>query len=87
MSVKQKHKKMKQNSTQDLLMLHLYNETTPAEKVVVAKELAQNESLQAEFQELQKTQRSLASDLKSPSLTSLRIIMEYSYKTERLQEI
>ncbi len=82
-----KHEKMRQNSTQDLLLLHLYNETTPQQDVSLARELANNESLQQERIELQETQALLNSKFKSPSLTSLRIIMEHSYKTERLQEI
>ena len=78
---------MKTNSTLDLLLLHAYGETTLEERELLAAELSENESLQEELMEMVQTKRQLNSQMKSPSETSLRIIMEHSYKTEHLQEI
>ena len=78
---------MKTNSTLDLLLLHAYGETTLEERELLAAELSENETLQEELMEMVQTKRQLNSQMKSPSETSLRIIMEHSYKTEHLQEI
>lgn len=78
---------MKTNSTLDLLLLHAYGETTLEERELLAAELSENENLQEELMELVQTKRQLNNQMKSPSETSLRIIMEHSYKTEHLQEI
>jgi hypothetical protein len=85
--VKTKTNKMKQTSTQDLLVLHAYGETNLEQKEFLAAELAIGDNLQEELMELIRAKRQLYSKLKSPSPTSLRIIMEHSYKTEHLQEI
>lgn len=78
---------MEQTSTQDLLVLHAYGETTLEQREFLAAELANDENLQDELMELIRTKRELTSKLKSPSATSIRIIMEHSHKTEHLQEI
>ncbi|HLP18785.1 MAG TPA: hypothetical protein VK174_00715 [Chitinophagales bacterium] len=78
---------MEQTSTQDLLVLHAYGETTLEQREFLATELANDENLQDELMELIRTKRALTSKLKSPSATSIRIIMEHSHKTEHLQEI
>lgn len=78
---------MKQTSTQDLLVLHAYGETNIEQKEFLATEVAKGETLQEELMELILAKRLLNSKMKSPSETSLRIIMEHSYKTEHLQEI
>ncbi len=78
---------MEQTSTQDLLILHAYGETTLEQRESLAKQLASDETLQEELLEIIRTKRELNSQMKSPSVTSLRIIMEHSYKTEHLQEI
>jgi hypothetical protein len=78
---------MKQTSTQDLLVLHAYGETTNEQKDLLAQELASEATLQEDLNELIRAKRMLNSKTLSPSKTSLRIIMEHSYKTEHLQEI
>ena len=75
---------MKHTSTQNLLVLHTYGETTPQQEVELVEALANNEALQAELLELEQAKEVLTSKMKSPSLTSLRIIMEHSNKTEQL---
>ena len=78
---------MGQTSTHDLLILHAYGETTPEQREFLAAQLALDESMQEELMEIIRTKRELTSKMKSPSETSVRIIMEHSYKTEHLQEI
>ncbi len=78
---------MEQTSTHDLLVLHAYGETSPEQREYLAKQLAADENLQEELMEIIRTKRELTSKLKSPSATSLRIIMEHSHKTEHLHEI
>jgi len=78
---------MEQTSTRDLLLLHAYGETTLEQRELLASELTNNESLQEELMEIIGTRRQLNAKMKSPSATSIRIIMEHSHKTEHLQEI
>jgi len=77
---------MEQTSTQDLLILHAYGETTLEQREFLATLLANDESLQEELMEIIRTKRELTAQMKCPSQTSVRIIMEHSYKTEHLQE-
>jgi len=78
---------MEINSTLELLLLHAYNETTEPQKEFLATELAKDLALHEDFMEIIRAKRTLNRNLKSPSPTSVRIIMEHSYKTEHLQEI
>lgn len=78
---------MTKTSTPDLLLLHAYSETTSQQKDLLAGKLALNEDLQSEYAELIQSKQMLNKLVKSPCETSLRIIMEHSYKTEHLQEI
>ncbi|MFN8322067.1 MAG: hypothetical protein U0T74_05365 [Chitinophagales bacterium] len=78
---------MNKTSTSDLLLLHIYSETTSSQKDLIVEKLSMNEDLQAEYTELVRSKQMLNKLVKSPSDTSLRIIMEHSYKTEHLQEI
>ena len=78
---------MIQTSTPNLLLLHAYGETTEEQKEVLATELIKDPLLHEEMIAVIKTKRLLNREMKSPSITSVRIIMEHSYKTEHLQEI
>ncbi|MDB5281157.1 MAG: hypothetical protein JWO06_232 [Bacteroidota bacterium] len=78
---------MEITSTLELLLLHAYNETTESQKEFLALELAKDPSLQEDMMEMIRAKRMLNAKMKSPSPTSVRIIMEHSYKTEHLQEI
>ena len=78
---------MEQTSTHDLLILHAYGETTLEQRAYLPTQLAINENLQEELMEIIGTKRQLTAQMKSPSKTSVRIIMEHSHKTEHLQEI
>ena len=78
---------MIQTSTPNLLLLHAYGETTEEQKEVLATELIKDPSLHEEMIAVIKSKRLLNREMISPSNTSVRIIMEHSYKTEHLQEI
>lgn len=78
---------MIQTSTQDLLVLHAYGETTTEQKQQLARELATNESLHQDLMEIIQAKKMLDTKMKSPSETSLRIIMSHSYKTEHIHEM
>lgn len=78
---------MIQTSTRELLLLHAYGETNPEQREYLAGLLAESETLQNELLEIMDAKRQLSQQLKSPSATSVRIIMEHSHKTEYLQEI
>ena len=78
---------MNQTSTPNLLLLHAYGETTEEQKEVLATELIKDPVMHEEFVNVIKAKRALNNKMKSPSNTSVRIIMEHSYKTEHLQEI
>jgi hypothetical protein len=78
---------MVQNSTYQLLVLHAYGETTEAQKMELAEAVAKNESLHEELMEMLRAKKELNNSFLSPSETSIRIIMDYSHKTEHLQEI
>ena len=78
---------MNQTSTPNLLLLHAYGEITAEQKEVLATELINDPALHEEMIAVIKGKRTLNSKMMSPSNTSVRIIMEHSYKTEHLQEI
>lgn len=84
---KNKITNMEQISTQDLLLLHAYGETTEEQKAFLALEMAKDPGLIEEFMELVRAKRMLNKQLLTPSNTSVRIIMEHSYQTEHLHEI
>ncbi len=78
---------MNKTSTSDLLLLHTYSETTSSQKDLIVEKISMNQDFQTEYTELVQSKHMLNKLVKSPSETSLRIIMEHSYKTEHLQEI
>ncbi len=78
---------MNQTSTPNLLLLHAYGEITAEQKEVLATELINDPALHEEMIVVIKSKRTLNSKMMSPSNTSVRIIMEHSYKTEHLQAI
>lgn len=73
--------------TPNLLILQTYNELSPRQEQQLQAELLQNEELVQLQTELTDTGHRLNTLLRSPSATSLRIIMDHSHKTEHLQEI
>ena len=78
---------MNQTSTNELILLFSYRETTPEQTEKALQLITENESVRAQFEELMQAKQQLSAQLKSPSTTSLNIIMEHSHKTAHLQEI
>jgi len=78
---------MIKTSTSNLLLLHAYGETTELQKQELSALMAAQPELVNESMDLVRTKRKLNQKLLSPSTTSIRIIMEHSYKTAQLQEI
>ncbi len=78
---------MIQISTQNLLTLHAYGETSESQKQMLSDEIAANPELHQNLIELIKVKRQLNTKMVSPSETSIRIIMNHSHRTEHLQEI
>lgn len=78
---------MIKTSTSNLLLLHTYGETTELQKQEIAQLSANDPDITEELMSYVRTKRQLNKKLVSPSATSVRIIMEHSFKTEQLQEI
>ncbi len=78
---------MPQTSTQDLLLLYAYGETTPEQQARLAMEMAKDPSLREQLDEIIATQKMLNAKRLSPSSTSLDLIMKHSHESEQLQEI
>ncbi len=77
---------MKQTSTSQLVLIHAYGETSQAQRETIEKEFSENSTLYEEYMNVIKVKRMLNGKMKSPSATSVRIIMQYSCKNEHLQE-
>lgn len=79
---------MIQISTQDLLLLHAYGETTPEQAACLERELADNPHLLAELNDIVSMKDLLNDSRLSPSATSVNIVLEHSQNTaEELHEI
>lgn len=78
---------MIQTSTQDLLLLYAYGETTADKQATLAAELAKDSNLRDQLLEITATKKMIGEQLLSPSSTSLEIIMRHSHESESLQEI
>ncbi|MBL7777764.1 MAG: hypothetical protein JNK66_05615 [Chitinophagales bacterium] len=79
---------MIQISTQDLLLLHAYGETTPEQAARLERELADNPHLLAELNDILSMKDLLNDARLSPSATSVNIVLEHSQNTaEELHEI
>jgi hypothetical protein len=72
---------MQTDFTTQLLIKHLYNETTEQEQQVVQEALEQNYSLREEFLQLQEMYRELGGLVEEmPSRRSVRVILEYAHE-------
>lgn len=79
---------MTQISTQDLLLLYAYGETTPAQAAQLEREIAAHPQLQAELNEIRSMKTLLNEGRLGPSATSVNIVLEHSQNTaEELHEI
>lgn len=73
---------MQKNSTPELLVKHLYNETTNSEAILVNDALKNNIDLQEEFKQMQATKYALDdTDGNEPNKSVIENILNYSKKT------
>ncbi len=65
-------------TTTDDLILYLYGEQTPLEKAITEAELEWHEELQDEYAEYQNIKKELDNEWRSPSSTSVQIVLNYA---------
>lgn len=74
---------MQQTFTPELLVKHLYNETTPSEASAINHALANDANLQQEFRQLQETKIALdEADGELPGTSVVQRILAFSKKQE-----
>ena len=74
---------MQQTFTPELLVKHLYNETTPSEASAINHALANDMNLQQEFKQLQETKNALdEADGEAPDTSVIQKILAFSKKQE-----
>ncbi len=74
---------MQQNSTSELLVKHLYNETSTNEANAVSDALAQDNALQQEFNQLSEAKYALdETDGETPDISIIQKIMKFSKQQE-----
>ena len=74
---------MQQNSTSELLVKHLYNETTTSEVGIISDALTNDLNLQQEFTQLKEAKDALdEADGEAPSTSTIQNILEFSKKQE-----
>ena len=74
---------MQQNSTSELLVKHLYNETTDSEATAIEHALANDANLQQEFKQLRATKNALdETDGETPSASTIQKILAFSKEQE-----
>lgn len=72
---------MNLNTTQDSILLYLYNELNTSERRAVEKAMQSNASLREYYEEQKQLLRSLDECSFEPSETSVQIVMEESHST------
>jgi len=78
---------MVQISTSDQLLLMAYGELSSADARALQEQLKNDGELAREWHAILRITGRLDNVSISPSETSLRIVLDHSYKTEHLQEI
>lgn len=69
---------MTENSTLNQLTLHLYNETSPLERLEIENLLEENPDADLDYKQLQKAKEALPAVLFSPSEKSVRNILRFA---------
>jgi len=75
---------MNQISTLNQLVQLAYGELSEQESLILLEKIAQDETLQREWETILATKEELKFSKKIPSKTSLRIILDHSHKTEHI---
>lgn len=78
---------MVQLSTSDQLLLMAYGELNSRDARALQEKIQADAELAKEWHSILRLTGRLDKVIDSPSETSLRIVLEHSYKTEHLQEI
>lgn len=78
---------MTQSSTSDQLLLMAYGELDADKARTLQQQLLTNSELTNEWQNILRLTGQIDKISFSPSETSLKIVLEHSFKTEHLQEI
>ena len=78
---------MIQQSTFDQLLLMAYGELNNEDARALQEQMKVDTDLAREWHSILRLSGQLDKAVTAPSETSLRIVLEYSYKTEHLQEI
>lgn len=78
---------MVQLSTSDQLLLMAYGELNSKDARVLQEQIRADKELEGEWHSILRLTGKLDKISSSPSETSLKIVLEHSYKTEHLQEI
>ena len=78
---------MKQISTSDQLLMLAYGELNGATASALLARIGSDEDLAREWDSVKEMTSELSDNTFSPSETSLKIVLEHSYKTEHMQEI
>jgi hypothetical protein len=78
---------MIQISTSDRLLLLAYGELNPHDARILQEHISADTDIAAEWHDILRLTGKLDHFNLSPSETSLKIVLEHSYKTEHLQEI
>lgn len=78
---------MIQSSTSDKLILLAYGELNGAEASDLLAQISADAELVREWENIKQMTSELSADNCSPSETSLKIVLEHSFKTEHMQEI
>ena len=78
---------MIKSSTSDQLILLAYGELNGAETSALLAQIGSDAALAQEWDTIKQLTAELSDAFVSPSETSLKIVLEHSYKTEHMQEI
>jgi hypothetical protein len=78
---------MIQSSTSDQLLLLAYGELNGAEASALLVQISSDPAIAAEWDAIKQLTSELSDTTYAPSETSLKIVLEHSYKTEHMQEI
>jgi hypothetical protein len=78
---------MTKSSTSDQLILLAYGELTGAEASALLAQIGSDAGLAQDWDTIKQLTAELSNASVSPSETSLKIVLEHSFKTEHMQEI
>lgn len=76
---------MNQRFTQEMLIKHLYQETDVSEQQAIRSALKSDPALRQEYNKFSKMKELLNSEKSTPSDTSVRIILDHSKRSSKLE--